>query len=161
MDDDPSYDISITRVCDTGSLPDDHLVRAVEATLNHFNVGRASISVAIVDDAYIEDLNRKHLGHEGPTDVLTFDLHDGSGSAAPSTGELDGEIVVSIDTARREADLRGHPVVAELSLYLVHGTLHLLGHEDDVPDKAAHMHEIEDEVLSSIGVGRIFGRSAP
>ena len=161
MDDDPPYDISITRLCDAADVADRQLVRTIEATLRRFAVKNAVISVAIIDDGRIADLNEKHLGHTGPTDVLTFDLRDDAAKAAPSPyDQIDGEIVVSIDTAAREAAARGHTLDAELSLYLAHGTLHLLGHDDDSPENAQKMHILENEVLSSIGVGPVFGRTS-
>ena len=92
----------------------------------------------------------------GATDVLTFDLAEQS-QAGADRRHLEGEIVVSADTATRRAEERAHPVAAELALYVVHGTLHLLGMDDTTEQEAAKMHEMEDEILAAIGVGRVYG----
>lgn len=109
--------------------------------------------MAIVDDAHMAELNEAHLAHQGPTDVLTFDLRDSENSP-----RIEGQIVISIDTARREAAERGHSLEAELALYAIHGTLHLLGHDDHDAAEAAAMHKLEDELLTSLGMGATFSR---
>lgn len=97
--------------------------------------------------------NERWLDHTGPTDVLTFDL---GGDAA--AGRIDGEIIVSRDTARREAALRGHSQGDELCLYVVHGVLHLLGHDDSRSGERSRMHELEDEILTGLGIGAVYRR---
>lgn len=146
---------------------------AVEATLRRHATGTARISVAIVDDAHMAGLNERHLHHKGPTDVLTFDLRDEPGAApladdAPDgvqsgadNPQIEAEIVLSVDTAAREARKRGHGVRAELALYAVHGVLHLLGYDDHGAADAARMHEVEDEILAAIGLGAVYKASRP
>jgi probable rRNA maturation factor len=96
--------------------------------------------------------------------VLTFDLSDQTPPReAKVCGEgtcIDGEIVVSLDTATRQADKLGHSVAAELALYAVHGILHLLEYNDDSPANTERMHEVEDEILGSLGLGSIYRGSA-
>ncbi len=72
----------------------------------------------------------------------------------------DGELVLSIDTAAREARRRDHSTQAELMLYAVHGTLHLLGYEDSQPESAEQMHRTEDAILSELGVGPVYSAEA-
>ena len=180
MEDDPAYDIAITVDCglgiadcglgipppaSTGSLIDNRqsaianlLREAVEATLRRHRTPAAQISVAIVDDGRMAHLNELHLKRDGPTDVLAFDLRDPppAGQAMAPGEPVDGEIIVSVDTAAREANERGHGLDAELALYAVHGTLHLLGYDDRNERDGARMHEIEDEILSAIGVGAVY-----
>lgn len=172
MEDDPEYDIAIARVSGSAPLSDAVLESAIGATLRRHHTPAARISVALVDDTRIAELNTAHLNHPGPTDVLAFDLsdarecppaRDGDRAAtaprprrcAPAADKemVDGEIIVSVDTAQREAAQRGHSIEAELALYVVHGTLHLLGYNDDREQDAALMHEMEDEILSSVGIG--------
>jgi probable rRNA maturation factor len=95
----------------------------------------------------------KYSGIAGTTDVLTFDLRDDSAAGDP----LDVDLWICIDEARRNAADRGLPVERELLLYILHGMLHCLGHDDH--DEAAHlaMHTEEDRVLMAIGVGATFG----
>ena len=164
MEDDPAYDIAIVRISasvESSSIADAPLQEAVKATLLRHNTPTAQISVALVDDSRMAELNRYHLGLEGPTDVLTFDLRDDDddrpdGQGGPAGGGLEGEIVISVDTAAREARRRGHEVDAEASLYAVHGTLHLLGYDDHREEDAGRMHTVEDEILSSLGMGSVF-----
>ena len=158
MDDDLPYDISVSleAPCPVGA--ESCVVGAVEATLVRNKALSARVSVAVVDDADMTQLNKRHLDRDEPTDVLAFDLRGETSAPAHSACEIvvDGDVVVSIETAQREADRRGHPVDAELALYAVHGTLHLLGHNDRVAEEAARMHEIEDEILTDLGFGRVF-----
>lgn len=153
MEEESPYDIGIALPAGQEDVDEPLLVRAVEATLRAHDVPRASISIALVDDPAIAEINKTHLNHQGPTDVITFDLRDEP--AAP----VEGEIVVSIDTATRESAARGHDLSAELGLYVVHGTLHLLGYDDHEEADAARMHAREDEILTALGVGSIYGKA--
>jgi len=124
------------------------LIRAVCAALRRERCRKAIVSLAVVDDVTIAELHLRYLGMAEPTDVMSFDLRDTpTGRRGRRGGEVDGEVVVSVETARREARSRRIPVEQELLRYAVHGTLHLLGHRDDRPDRAAAMHRIEDQVL--------------
>jgi len=152
MHDDPAYEVTVTDIAGDRAIDETLLRRAIEAVLRRHQVPMARINVAILDDAGTARLNRDHLQHDGPTDVLTFDLRDRD----TEDGAVDGEIVVSVDAAAREAASRGHGLDAEIALYAVHGVLHLLGFDDADEDDAARMHEMEDEVLSSIGLGAVF-----
>ncbi len=103
-------------------------------------------------------LHQRYCRRAVPTDVLTFDL----GSEARS-GWIEGEIVVCADVAWREAGrrvargaARRSAARAELALYVVHGVLHLTGYEDHSPRGFARMHAREDEILSELGLGRVF-----
>ena len=80
--------------------------------------------------------------------MLSFDLRD----AADEKTAIDGEIVMSVDMAVKQARDRGHAVQAELALYAVHGALHLLGYDDRRKADAARMHAMENEILSSISI---------
>lgn len=116
------------------------------AVLEAQGVSSGSISLAIVDDATIHLVNRDHLDHDCPTDVISFDLGGGD-------DEIHGELVISAETARREAASAGLDPGDELTLYLVHGLLHLCGFDDLDPESRAAMRAREAEVLRLIGVG--------
>ena len=161
MDDDPEYDIAVTHRSGEELADGALLADAVRAVLRRHRTPRATISLILVDDTTIAGLNARHLDHQGSTDVLTFDLsREREGASAPATG-VEGEIVMSVDTAAREARTRGHRVEAELALYAIHGVLHLLGYDDHDDAGAATMHEVEDAVLVSIGVGSVYRTPTP
>jgi probable rRNA maturation factor len=103
------------------------------------------VSVAVVSDATMRRVNRQFHDCDEPTDVLAFALAEGGGDG------FDAEIVVSLDTARREA--RAHEVdpAAELMLYVVHGALHLTGHDDHALEDARRMHARALAILAGLG----------
>jgi probable rRNA maturation factor len=109
-------------------------------------VGKAAISVAIVDDDSISELNWKYLRHRGPADVLSFPLDDCS--------PLEGEVIVSAETAARRGPFYGWTPHDELLLYVVHGTLHLVGHDDRTARQQAAMQRKEREILDGLGIAR-------
>lgn len=118
--------------------------RAIQAVCERHGVLEAEISLAIVDDPTIHALNRRHLAHDYPTDVLSFLYHR-------TERGLEGEIIVSADTAARMAlELNSVPE-HELLLYIVHGTLHLVGHDDHTPEGQAEMRAAEREILNAFG----------
>lgn len=122
----------------------DLLRQAVRIVLAGESVEQADISVAIVDDATIHGLNLKYLQHDYATDVLSFLLN--------SSGEpLEGEIVVSAETGAREASRYGWNKEDELLLYLIHGTLHLIGHDDASDANRAAMRAKERQYLAELG----------
>jgi probable rRNA maturation factor len=103
------------------------LTSAVRRVLIYEGITAAEISLAVVNDEEMAELNWRFLRHEGPTDVITFPLSE------PNEVPLAAEIVVSADTAKREAQLRGHAAGAELELYVIHAALHLCGYDDHEP----------------------------
>jgi probable rRNA maturation factor len=78
-----------------------------------------------VNDEAIRALNREYRGHDYPTDVLSFGLQEG----APSGERLLGDVVISVETAKRQAAAYGAPLVQEIHRLLIHGLLHLKGHD--------------------------------
>lgn len=121
------------------------IVRSLQHLLRQEGVGQWSLSVAVVDDARIRQLNRRFCGRDEVTDVLSFPLSDDAG------GPLSGEIVVSAEQAVAVACGRGADPVGELLLYTVHGALHLLGYDDHSPADTERMRAREQEVLSALG----------
>jgi probable rRNA maturation factor len=101
-----------------------------------------TVSVALVDDATIRELNRRHLGHDWPTDVLSFPLTE------PGDEEFSGALVLSAEMAARTAHEAGLDAWPELALYLVHGLLHLCGHDDQTPEPRARMRQLEQMHLA-------------
>lgn len=127
----------------------------VRAVCRRFDVRDASVSIAIVDDAGIEELNRRFLNHSGTTDCLSFDLSD----ETAGQGKV-FEVIVNGELAMREARHRGHSAEAELALYIAHGLLHNLGFDDATAAQAAEMHRLEDEILQHSGYGLVYNTDA-
>ena len=99
------------------------------------------VQLTVVDDARIRRLNARYRRRRRRTDVIAFAL------AVPGPSPLWGEIVISADTARRQARRLRIPVGLELDLLVVHGLLHLAGYDDSEPREARLMHEREREIL--------------
>ncbi len=110
---------------------------------------RAEVSIAIVDDPTIRELNRLHLGHDWATDVISFVLSEPGDT-------LSGEVVVSAETAVASARRDGLDAGTELMLYLVHGLLHLCGHDDLTEAGASAMRRREGELLAGEGLSHPF-----
>ncbi len=105
------------------------------------------VSIAIVDDQLIRNLNREYLNHDYETDVLSFVLEQN-----PQSGTLQGEVIVSADTAIREATTRGLSANDELLLYIIHGMLHLVGMQDGTASQRAEMRNAERRYTSRFGI---------
>jgi probable rRNA maturation factor len=112
------------------------------AALDALGRGDRELHVSVVDDREIRRLNRRYLRRPVATDVLAFDLE------APGPARLLGEVIVSADTARRQARRVGVSVALELDLLVVHGVLHLAGWDDHDPREARLMHERERSILA-------------
>jgi probable rRNA maturation factor len=117
---------------------------AVDAALAHGGRPGLLLSVVFVDDAEIAALHGQWFGDPTPTDVISFDL--GADDPGPA-----GELYVSVERARAEARARGLPLERELTLYLVHGTLHLCGYDDHGGRERARMRAAEGAVLAALG----------
>lgn len=118
------------------------------------------VRVRVVDDATMTEAHQRWHGQPGTTDVLTFDYSDSSLVADRSSLPVDADILVCVDEASRQSSARGHAVERELLLYIIHGVLHCLGHDDHDDAAAQEMHRREDEVLIEIGVGATYRAEA-
>ena len=141
--------ITVEIANDQSQLPldDGRLRRAVRKILQDEAILRAEISVAVVDDSTIRRLHQKYLAVDEPTDVLSFALER-------SEGYLDGEVVVSAETAAETAPQFGWAAEEELLLYVIHGTLHLVGYDDAAPSQRDEMRRRERACLASLGVAQ-------
>lgn len=140
-------DVIIDWQVEPALLDDVAVAAAVRAALAHGGRPGLRVAVVLVDDDTLSTLHEQWLGDPSPTDVLAFDL---SGDGPDDLGP-EAELYASVDCARRVAqELSGDPS-RELALYLVHGTLHLCGHEDHAPDERARMRAAETQVLAELG----------
>jgi probable rRNA maturation factor len=112
--------------------------------------------VLLTDDAAIHALNLQYRGCDQPTDVLSFAQRDAvPGAPSPPDARrrapVLGDVVISVDTAQRQARARGVGTEHELALLAVHGILHLVGYEDDTDEGAARMRAREQDILGQGG----------
>lgn len=103
------------------------------------------LSVLVVDDARIHQLNAGYRGVDRPTDVLAFAMREGP--FASLNPQLLGDLVISAETAVRQAAARRRPLVEELTRLLIHGTLHLLGYDHEASPLAARLMGAKERVL--------------
>jgi probable rRNA maturation factor len=127
------------------AVDEGRIAEAAQRILAEAGVSSASLSVAIVDDPQIHELNRRHLSHDYPTDVLSFVLEQDDAS-------LEGEVIVSADTAAAQGGRYGWKAEDELLLYVIHGLLHLVGHDDATPQARAIMRSAERRHLAAFGL---------
>jgi len=100
-------------------------------------LGSAELSVVLTRDARIHELNRTFRQVDRPTDVLAFAMREGEGGEVGD--DLLGDVIISVETARRQAVKAGHDVLAEVTMLMAHGLLHLLGWDHDTAPKDRRM----------------------
>ena len=147
-------DVSISCPAWTATLPEAQgLCR--DAALAAFlaaapGVAWAEASLMLTDDAMVWDLNRAYRGRDEPTNVLAFPGLDDAG--APGVPPMLGDVVVAYETAAAEAAHSRTALDDHLSHLIVHGILHLLGHDHETDVDAERMEGLESRVLASLGV---------
>jgi probable rRNA maturation factor len=149
-------------------------VRVLKATaqklLNASNEKDSSLSLTLVDDRTIRNLNREHRGKDTSTDVLSFPLVDATHRGSPSTARLRrsaqdgsaavpmnmermlGDVVISVDTAKRQATGYDASLQDEVHRLLIHGVLHILGHDHEKIRERARMEAEERRLAEAIGM---------
>ncbi len=121
--------------------------RAVRV-LRSLSRSRSELSIALVGDDEMQTLNAAWRGRERPTDVLSFSMLEGEG--AEHRGSLLGDVVIDIETAARQARQRRRGLDEELARLLIHGTLHLLGHDHEADAEARRMQREERRVWRAV-----------
>ncbi len=172
---DQDISVQISKHFDGPDVNTARLKKLVKSVCSRFRLAKATVSVAIVNDADIKRLNKQFLNRDAATDCLSFDLTDeqarlskhGSGKQqkknVPGRGRSAAkifELIINGERAAKEAKLRGHCGESELALYVVHGLLHNLGFDDTTEAKAQEMHETEDEILQELGYGLVYNKGA-
>jgi probable rRNA maturation factor len=134
-------------------FPQDLLERAAAAVLKHESKSLDhDLSIVLTDNEHLHELNLNYLGVDSPTDVLSFPASE----TDPETGaRYLGDILISVPRAQSQAEAAGHSLESEVQLLVVHGVLHLLGHDHAEPDEKAHMWQAQTEILKSLGLGNI------
>jgi probable rRNA maturation factor len=136
--------------------------RTAEALLAAVDERDSSVSISFVRDPAIQAINREHRGKDAPTDVLSFPLFepeafDRSGPTRPrarddASERMLGDIVVSVDTAQRQAAAYDAPLDREVERLLIHAVLHLTGHDHEAEDERERMEREERRLAAAIGM---------
>ena len=126
---------------------------AVQAALGIENYPPAELTVVITDDETLRELNRTFRGVDDPTDVLSFGDEAPDFVAAPDAADYLGDVVISYPRAQAQAI--GHSVEAELALLVIHGVLHLLGHDHLETDEKEAMWKQQATALKKLGLAHI------
>ena len=134
-------------------FPENLLESAAQAALEYESQSLDSeLSIILTDDARLHELNLNYLEVDAPTDVLSFPASE----TDPETGaRYIGDILISVPRAQAQADAAGHPLEAEVQLLVVHGVLHLLGHDHARAAEKARMWKAQAEILERLGIGHI------
>lgn len=123
----------------------DALCQRAFDTAVKFTPAEGTVSLLLTDDGVLQQLNRDFRGKDKPTDVLSF-------PALPMDRPLLGDIAVAYGVATRDAALQAKSLGDHLTHLLIHGYLHLLGHDHETPAEAAVMEGLEIEALASLGI---------
>ena len=152
----PHIDVSIPCETWTRALPDVAGLchRAAFAALQSGTVpAAAEAGVVLADDDLVQALNRDYRGRDAPTNVLAFGGRDEDRAPTPGAPVLLGDVVVAYGTAAAEAAAAGIGLADHLCHLVVHGMLHLLGHDHASEAAARPMEAAEVEILATLGIG--------
>ena len=125
------------------------LRRRANAVLRSIGQGRSELSIALVGDAEIAALNGRWRGRPSATDVLSFSLLEGD--FADHRAGLLGDVVISVETAAAQAAERHRSLDEVVARLLVHGVLHLVGHDHEEEEQARRMHAEERRIWRGLG----------
>ena len=134
--------------CDSVEMPaleERTISRWIRAVAAEYGFGVGNINYIFCDDARELEVNRQFLGHDYYTDIITFDYSTGN--------TLNGDIFISLDTVRSNAETEGCTFEEELHRILIHGVLHLTGQGDKTPETKAEMTAKENKALARLGNG--------
>ena len=134
-------------------MPLKKIRRTVEVILDALDCPDGEISILIVDDPQIEKLNRKYLNRTGPTNVIAFSMREGEFSHL--SPQLLGDVVISTDTAAKEAQNSGMSMEQRFTELLVHGILHLFGYDHENSEQNARKMEKKSQELLKLILRRL------
>lgn len=126
--------------------------KAVLATVNAHHIEDYEVSVLLTDDRHMTELNLEYRGIDAPTDVLAFAMREGEDSEMMLSTIL-GDVVISLETAERQAITEKHSLEEEVAFLTVHGMLHLLGYDHQTQEEAVVMFKKQNSILQRLQVG--------
>ncbi len=120
----------------------------MEAILKDLGFPEGELSVLFVDDSQITKINRQYLNRDRPTNVISFPMREGDFPGI--NPQLLGDVVISLERAKKEAAEKGNRMEDELNFLLIHGILHLLGYRHEDSEKEAEIMREKEETFMSI-----------
>ena len=134
----------------------DELLRAADVVGEIYGVENSELSITLTNDEYIHALNKKFRGIDRATDVLSFAFRESDEPEIIGTDfEILGDIIISLERAKVQADEFGHSFLREIIFLEVHGLLHLLGYDHIDDNERIEMEAEQKFVMSKLGIGRI------
>ncbi|MBR6014311.1 MAG: rRNA maturation RNase YbeY [Selenomonadaceae bacterium] len=131
------------------------IIRAAETVGKIYGVENSEISITLTDDKNIHELNKKYRGIDRPTDVLSFAFREsGEPKILDEEFETLGDIIISVERAKIQAEEFGHSFLREIIFLEVHGLLHLLGYDHMEENDRIEMETEQKFVMEKIGIGR-------
>jgi probable rRNA maturation factor len=136
------------------------LEQVIQYGLQVYQKEAAELSIILVDDAYIQNLNSEYRGLDQPTDVLSFAMVDQqAGTPVLNADQLElpellGDIFISVERAVDQAKEYGHSLEREICYLAIHGLLHLLGFDHHQPEETEEMRQAEEEILAKFAIKR-------
>ncbi len=159
MPEDLDIDVSFTSRAWLRNMPDveDKCHRAASAAYTAVavdNLDQAEVSIVLADDDQVQQLNRDYRGQDKSTNVLSFASVDDLGAPRPSGAApvMLGDVIIAYGVAATEAEDEGKSLTDHLSHLVVHGMLHLLGHDHIEDDEADRMETLERSILNGLGI---------
>lgn len=132
----------------------DTVLKVLYSAIEKEKLENIIFNLIIVDNDYIHELNRDYRNIDRETDVITFALEDDDTMVLPDDVRVLGDIYISIDKARSQAEEYGHSFLREICFLAVHGFYHLLGYDHMTPEDEKVMFGKQEEVLSAYGITR-------
>jgi probable rRNA maturation factor len=129
--------------------------KIIETTLNHLNIDDdVELSVILVNDDKIHEINRDYRHIDRSTDVISFALEDSEQFYVEGMPRSLGDIFISVDHAKSQAAEYGHSLKREMCFLFTHGLLHLLGYDHMTEEEEKEMFALQDEILSKLNITR-------
>lgn len=131
------------------------ILRAADVVGKIYGVENSELSVTLTDDAHIHELNKKFRGIDRATDVLSFAFRESEEPAIIGTDfEILGDVIISLERAKLQAEEFGHSFLREVIFLEVHGLLHLLGYDHIADDEREEMETEQRFIMNKLGIGR-------
>ena len=134
---------------------EEEIIRAAELVGKLYGAENSELSITLTDDEHIHELNKNFRGVDKPTDVLSFAFRESDEPQILNQEvEILGDIIISLERAKIQAENFGHPYLREVIFLTVHGLLHLLGYDHIEDADRIEMEREQDFIMSELGIGR-------